>query len=146
MVPTNKIINSLKETISKVKSKEQNFDKDKQLQQYDLTNKGIEIEKSLEKQRNLKKKKYELKEEFYGKMCDFEIEQVFIKDIEWMAETKERVMERHERNLKYEQERKEKAEARKKYNEERDRKRAEYEARQEERQKEQEKRRRAYEE
>ena len=133
MVPTNKIINSLKETISKVKSKEQNFDKDKQLQQYDLTNKGIEIEKSLEKQRNLKKKKYELKEEFYGKMCDFEIEQVFIKDIEWMAETKERVMERHERNLKYEQERKEKAEARKKYNEERDRKRAEYEARQEER-------------
>ena len=136
MVPTNKIINSLKETISKVKSKEQNFDKDKQLQQYDLTNKGIEIEKSLEKQRNLKKKKYELKEEFYGKMCDFEIEQAFIKDIEWMAETKERVMERHERNHKYEQERKEKAEARRKYNEDRDKKRAEYEARQEERQKE----------
>ena len=113
MVPTNKIINSLKDTISKVKSKEQNFDKDKQLQQYDLTNKGIEIEKSLEKQRNLKKKKYELKEEFYGKMCDFEIEQALLKDIEWMAETKERVLERHGRNQKYEQERKERAEVRK---------------------------------
>ena len=31
-------------------------------------------------------------------MCDYEIEQAFIKDIEWMEETKERVMERHERN------------------------------------------------
>ena len=30
-------------------------------------------------------------------MCDFEIEQVFIKNIEWMEETKERVMERHGR-------------------------------------------------
>ena len=78
-----------------------------------MTNKGIEIEKSLEKQRNLKKKKYELKEEFYGKMCDFEIEQALLKDIEWMADTKERVLERHGRNQKYEQERKERAEVRK---------------------------------
>ena len=45
MVPTNKIINSLKDTISKTRSKDSAFDKDKQLQQYDLTNKGIEIEK-----------------------------------------------------------------------------------------------------
>lgn len=45
MVPTNKIINSLKDTISKTRNKDSAFDKDKQLQQYDLTNKGIEIEK-----------------------------------------------------------------------------------------------------
>ena len=79
-------------------------------------------------------------------MCDFEIEQALLKDIEWMADTKERVLERHGRNQKYEQERKERAEVRKRQNEERDKKRAEYEARQEERQKEQEERRRAYEE
>ena len=49
MVPTNKIINSLKTSIAKVKSKESAFDKDKQLQQYDLTNIGIEIDKVMEK-------------------------------------------------------------------------------------------------
>jgi len=38
MAPTNKIINSLKERITKVKSEETVFDKDKQLKQYDLTN------------------------------------------------------------------------------------------------------------
>lgn len=38
MAPTNKIINSLKERIDKVKASDSEFDKDKQLKQYDLTN------------------------------------------------------------------------------------------------------------
>ena len=45
----------------------------------------------------LKKKKYELKESFYGSMCDYEIEQALIKDIEWIEKTKAMALERAER-------------------------------------------------
>lgn len=50
------------------------FDKDKQLKQYDLTNIKVQIDKSMEKTRDLRNKKREIKEEFYGRMCDYEIE------------------------------------------------------------------------
>ena len=73
MAPTNKIINSLRDKITKVKSKETVFDKDKQLKQYDLTNIKVKIEGNLEKQKSLRDKKRQCKEEFYGRMCDYEI-------------------------------------------------------------------------
>ena len=91
MAPTNKIINSLKERINKVKSEETVFDKDKQLKQYDLTNIRVQIDKIMEKTRDLRNKKRQIKEDFYGRMCDYEIQQAFIKDIEWISQTKQMV-------------------------------------------------------
>lgn len=91
MAPTNKIINSLKERINKVKSEESVFDKDKQLKQYDLTNIRVQIDKVMEKTRDLRNKKRQIKEDFYGRMCDYEIQQAFIKDIEWISQTKQMV-------------------------------------------------------
>ena len=38
-----------------------------------------------------------MKEDFYGKKCDYEIQIAFIKDIEWIRKIKEGVMEREER-------------------------------------------------
>lgn len=64
----------MKEKIGKVKDKESVFDKEKQLKQYDITNISTKIEKVLERTRALKQKKYELKEAFYGSMCDYEIQ------------------------------------------------------------------------
>ena len=136
LAPTNKIINSLKEKIGKVKDKESVFDKEKQLKQYDITNISTKIEKVLERTRALKQKKYDLKEAFYGNMCDYEIQQAFIKDIEWISKTKQMVVERAGRAEKYRQEQRERAEQRKKLAEERDRQRAEIKAKQEERRKE----------
>ena len=74
MAPTNKIINSLKDRISKVKANDSEFDKDKQMKQYDLTNIKVQIDKIMEKKRALIDKKRQIKEEFYGRMCDYEIE------------------------------------------------------------------------
>jgi len=71
MAPTNKIINSLKERVSKIKAQESVFDNAKQLKQYDLTNLNVKIDKNIEHSRALKNKKYELKEDFYGRMCDY---------------------------------------------------------------------------
>jgi len=73
MTPTNKIINSLKEKIGKVKKNESVFDVAKKLKQYDLVNISTKIEKLLEKIRDFKKQKVEAKETFYGAMCDYEI-------------------------------------------------------------------------
>ena len=66
MAPTNKILNTLRDRISKVKENEVVFDKAKQLKQYDLTNISTRIEKNLEKSRDLKDKKRQAKETFYG--------------------------------------------------------------------------------
>lgn len=107
MAPTNKIINSLRDKITKVKSNETVFDKDKQLKGYELTNIKVKIEGNLEKQKSLRDKKKELKEDFYGKMCEFEIQQAMIKDIEWISQTKTMVQEKDERDQKYKQEREE---------------------------------------
>mmetsp|Transcript_25986 Transcript_25986/g.34794 ORF Transcript_25986/g.34794 Transcript_25986/m.34794 type:complete len:160 (-) Transcript_25986:1376-1855(-) len=70
----NKIIASLKQRITDQKGEENKFDCSKKLQQYDLTNVSTRIEKCLEKTREFNKKKYDLKEAFYGSMCDYEIE------------------------------------------------------------------------
>lgn len=77
-------------------------------------------------------------------MCDYEIEQAYIKDIEWITQTKLMVVEKHERQSKYEMERRERNEARKKLAEERKRKDDEYKARQEERRKEAEEKKREW--
>ena len=37
-----------------------------------------------EKISELRTEKRNLKENYYGKMCDYEIQQAFIKDIEWI--------------------------------------------------------------
>ena len=128
MAPTNKIINALKDKIAKVKSKESVFDKDKQLKQYDLTNIKVKIDKVFEQIRDLKNKKYRCKEDFYGRMCDYEIEQALIKDIEWISQTKAMVLERSERDKIYEQRRKERQDQQKKEYEAREKKRAEIRA------------------
>lgn len=66
MAPTNKIINSLKERIGKIKSTDTEFDKEKQLKQYDLTNLKVQIDKIMEKKRAMIDKKRQIKEDFYG--------------------------------------------------------------------------------
>lgn len=72
--PTNKIIGRLKDRIDTVKKSESVFVNEKKLKEYDLINVGKQIEDVLEKIRNLKKKKWDAKETFYGQMCDYEIE------------------------------------------------------------------------
>lgn len=138
MAPTNKIINSLKVRINKVKGEESVFDKDKQLKQYDLTNIRVGIDKVMEKKRDLINKKRLAKEDFYGRMCEYEIQQCLIKDIEWITQTKQMVVEKSERQAKYDLERKERNETRRKLAEERKKKDDEYKAKQEERRREQE--------
>jgi hypothetical protein len=49
----------------------------------------------------VRKEKYDAKEKYYGKLVDYEIEQKFIRDIQWLTQTKAAFMERFERNLKY---------------------------------------------
>jgi phosphoglycerol transferase MdoB-like AlkP superfamily enzyme len=145
MAPTNKIINSLKGRIDKVKSEESVFDKDKQLKQYDLTNVRVQIDKVMEKKRDLITKKRQAKEDFYGRMCEYEIQQCLIKDIEWITQTKLMVVEKNERQSKYDQERRERNETRKKLADERKKKDDEYKAKQEERRREQEQKRKEWE-
>lgn len=101
LAPTNKIISSLKEKITQVKKKESVFDQSKKLKEYDLINISTRIEKVLDQIRDLKIKKREAKETFYGAMCDYEIQQAFIKDIEWISQTKQVVVERAERAEKF---------------------------------------------
>ena len=137
LTPTNKIVNSLKERIGKVKGEESVYDKEKQLKTYDLTNISTKIEKNLEDQRAIKTKKNELRETFYGLMCDYEVQQALIKDIEWISSTKGMVAERSERAEKYKAEQKTRNDERKKMAEERERGRAEIRAKNEERRLEQ---------
>lgn len=51
----------------------------------------------MEKKRELQNKKRECKEAFYGRMCDYEIQQALIKDIEWITQTKQMVSEKADR-------------------------------------------------
>ena len=98
-----------------------------------MTNVSTRIEKCLEKTREFNKKKYDLKEAFYGSMCDYEIEQALIKDIEWIKKTKQMVIERAERAEKYKQEQKARAKDRLRIAAEREQRQAEVRARQDER-------------
>ena len=52
----------------------------------------MNVEKCLERTKELRKKKLELREAFYGSLCDYEIEQTMIKDIEWIQQTKNMVV------------------------------------------------------
>jgi len=97
----NRIIASLKARIDDQKASEVKVDSSKKLQQHDLINVSQRIESNLEQSRMLKKQKYELKEAFYGSLCDYEIEQHLVKDIEWIQKTKEQASERAERAEKY---------------------------------------------
>ena len=45
--------------------------------------------------------KYEAKEAYYGKLIEYEIEQKFIRDIQWLSSTKATIMERKDREAKY---------------------------------------------
>ena len=99
----------------------------------------------MEKKRDLHLNKRQIKEDFYGRMCDYEIQQAFIKDIDWISQTKEMVSEKAERQGKYDAERKERNDTRKKMAEERKKKDDEYKARQDERRKEYEDKRKEWE-
>ena len=55
------------------------------------------MEKIQEEIRTLRGESYDIKQKFYGQMCDHEIQQAFIRDIEWIKKTKDMVMQRHER-------------------------------------------------
>lgn len=128
-----------------MKKNENVFDERKKLKEYDMINVNKKIEDLLEKISTLRTKKRQAKETFYGSMCDYEIQQSLIKDIEWIAKTKQMVVERVERAKKYEEERKERNEARRKMTEARDKQRAEIKAQQDARRKEQEEKRREWE-
>jgi len=104
----NKIANSIKAKIDVVKKSDNVFVTDKRHHQLDLVTAESSIEKLLEQINELRAQKRNLKEEFYGQFCDYEIEQAFIKDIIWMTKTKEMVMERQERKEMLDAERKEK--------------------------------------
>lgn len=100
----NKIIASLKARISEQKGAETTFDSSAKVQTTDLTIVNMKIDKCLERTKEQRKKKLDLRETFYGSMCDYEIEQALIKDIEWIKSTKEMVVERSQRAEKYKQE------------------------------------------
>lgn len=128
MAPTNKIIASLKERIGKEKEKESGFEKDRLLHRNEQTTITARMDKIRDQIGALRDSKRAAKEAFYGAMCDFEIEQAFLKDVKWIAATKTMVMEREQRNEQRQQERKERAEQRKKALEERKRREDEYKA------------------
>lgn len=79
-----------------------------------------------------------MKEDFYGKKCDYEIQVAFIKDIEWIRKIKEGVMEREERREIQNQERREKRDYWNRIKEERKMRDLEIAARNEERRKREE--------
>ena len=97
MTTTNNKIKSLKDKISKLKNEESVLDQFKKIKEYELINIGVRIEKNFETIRDLKKKKREAKETFYGALCDYEIQQAFIKDVEWISKMKQIVVKRAER-------------------------------------------------
>jgi len=49
----------------------------------------------------VRKEKYDAKEKYYGKLVEYEIQQKFIRDIQWLTQTKAAYMERLDRTLKY---------------------------------------------
>ena len=51
-------------------------------------------------------------------MCDYEIQQAFIRDIEWIQKTKDMVKEKQERQSQWEAKKKQREEIRKKVQEE----------------------------
>ena len=110
LAPTNKIINALKAEISKVKQNESKFENSRQDIKYQMTNINTELDKIQEKIKITINQRYEIKQDFYGKMCDYEIQQLYIKDVEWIKKTKTMVMEREERRSRIDAERKERKE------------------------------------
>ena len=141
----NKIAGSIKAKISKVKESDNGFANEKKLYQLDLVNVNSAMETLLENISELRTQKRNLKEDFYGQLCDYEIQQAFIKDIIWITKTKEMVTEREERREMLNAERREKREHWKRVQEERAKQEEEYRARQEERRKREEERKREWE-
>lgn len=80
----NKIANAIKQKIGKIKDKDNEFGNEKKLYQMDLVNMNSRMDNIQEKISELRTEKRNLKENYYGKMCDYEIQQAFIKDIEWI--------------------------------------------------------------
>ncbi len=96
-----------------MKGNESKFETTKQDLKYQITNIGTELDKLNEKIRSLIQEVYEARQSFYGKMCEYEIQQLYIKDIEWIKKTKQMVIEREERYARIQAERKERAEKKK---------------------------------
>ena len=66
----------------------------------------MRIKKVLDEISDLRIKRHEAQETFYGAMCDYEIQQAFIKDIQWISKMKQVVVERAERAKKFHQDQK----------------------------------------
>ena len=131
--PIIKIANQIKDKIDKVKQEDSVFGNEKKLFQMDLVNLNTQMDNIQEKISELRGQRYNLREDFYGKKCDYEIQLAFIKDIEWIKKIKEGVMEREERREIQNQERKEKREHWQRIKEERKQRDLEIAARNEER-------------
>ena len=97
LTPIIKISNQIKDKIDKVKQEDSVFGNEKKLFQMDLVNLNSQMDSIQEKISDLRQQRYDLREDFYGKKCDYEIQLAFIKDIEWIKKIKEGVMEREER-------------------------------------------------
>lgn len=96
-----------------------------------MTKLTSDMDRIYEKVRELRSEKIKLKEDFYGRMCDYEIQQAYIKDVEWITQTKQIVFEREERNAQIQAERLERLEQRRLANEARKKREAEVMAQQE---------------
>jgi hypothetical protein len=75
--------------------------------------------------------KYEAKEAYYGKLIEYEIEQKFMRDIQWLSSTKATIMERKDREAKYKAQQLEREMQRLKYQEEKKKQEQERKLRQE---------------
>ena len=92
-----KVIKNIKSKIDEIKQREKVFVDDKSSFDNKITllkkvmdDKYIEI-------RLLRTEKNDLKEKFYSSMIEFELQQLLLRDIDWLQQQKVKVLERDER-------------------------------------------------
>ena len=73
LTPIIKIANQIKDKIDKVKQEDSVFGNEKKLFQIDLVNLNAKMDGIQEKISELRQQRYNLREDFYGKKCDYEI-------------------------------------------------------------------------
>ena len=73
LTPIIKIANQIKDKIDKVKQEDSVFGNEKKLFQMDLVNLNAKMDGIQEKISELRQQRYNLREDFYGKKCDYEI-------------------------------------------------------------------------
>ncbi len=131
----NKMLAGIRKQIDGVKSKEQVFVLDKAEHQSELDRISAQKKYLMGRVAELRASKNEAKEDFYGKLVEYEIQQRLLKDIDWLTKTKEAQRERAVRREAQRQEYLARVEARAKLQAERE-KRQEQRRQQEEQRKE----------